>query len=209
MKVAIFCESDQDSLALRILVDAILAKPTEPVGLPFRAEGWEAVRSNLSTVLNHLHYRTDADALVIAVDADDSPLHLLAHEQPNAADGDCRLCCLCGEINRVSARLKPLAERALLKCAVGLAVPSLEAWLLCGKDGRATEAAWQQGGTNTVGSDQRKELKRLVYGSSLTSRQAKAQRMREEASRLAQDLSLLETYFPLGFGALARAIRSW
>jgi hypothetical protein len=93
--------------------------------------------------------------------------------------------------------------------AVGLAVPAIEAWFLCGNDSSASEAAWLQGGFSTFGSDYRKGLKQKLYGKTPVSSLFKAARMKEESARLAANLSLLESHFPNGFGALANAIRNW
>jgi hypothetical protein len=59
------------------------------------------------------------------------------------------------------------------------------------------------------GADFRKKLKKALYGEDFAPQAIRARRMREEALRLAQDLSLLESYFPNGFGPLAREVRSW
>ncbi len=59
------------------------------------------------------------------------------------------------------------------------------------------------------GADFRKKLKRSLYGEDFAPQAIRIRRMREEALRLAQDLFLLESYFPSGFGSLARKVRSW
>ena len=76
MKVSVLSESSADEAAIRILVDGILGTETEPIPPPrLRTRGWPSVLKDVPTVVRHLHYRTDADAFVLVVDSDDSPLH--------------------------------------------------------------------------------------------------------------------------------------
>ena len=82
MKVAILSESSADEAAVRILVEAILNQQTEPIDLYLRGHGWSSVRNVLPAVLKHLHYCTQAEALILVVDSDDSPVHQQSHEQP-------------------------------------------------------------------------------------------------------------------------------
>jgi len=209
MKVAVFGESDLDEEAVRILVDGILGKQTQSVDFRLRARGWPAVKDNLPAVLTHLHYRTDAEALVVIADSDDSPLHQADHEQPGNVNSECRLCGLLVAIGQTLNRLAPVPGRATIKIAAGIAIPAIEAWFLCGSDPRASEAAWLQGGASMRGADFRKKLKRTLYGEDFAPQAIRIRRVREEALRLTQDLSLLESYFPNGFGPLAHAIRGW
>jgi hypothetical protein len=66
MKVAILSESPADEAAIRILVDGLLATETEPVPVPTPGtRGYRAVLNSVRPALNHLHYLTDADALVL------------------------------------------------------------------------------------------------------------------------------------------------
>jgi hypothetical protein len=209
MKVAIFSESDLDGVAVRILIDSLLGLSTQAVGFPIKARGWPALRDDLPKVILHLHYCTDAEALVIVADGDDSPLHDPAHNKTGQQVRGCRFCELHAAVQQTLPQLVQVANRATLKVAIGIAVPAIEAWFLCGNDPRATEAFWRQGGFPTRGSDMRKGLKRALYGKEPASSSHKSQRAQTEAQRLAQDLSLLETHFPIGFGALAHAIRNW
>jgi hypothetical protein len=73
----------------------------------------------------------------------------------------------------------------------------------------ATESAWIQGLQSKRQPYTRNDLKQAVYGASRPSRQLEQQRGLEEAQRLAQDLNMLEKLFPIGFGSLARSVRSW
>jgi hypothetical protein len=209
MKVAVFSESSADEAAIRILAEGILNQQTQPVAFPLQARGWPSVANELPGVLTRLHYQTDAEVLVVVVDLDTSPPHQLTHDQPGNADTECRLCSLREAIKRVQQRLRPRAGRGPIKTAVGLAMPAIEAWYLCGIDPQATEAACLQGGLSKRGRDFKNELKRKVYGTDRSSLELETQRAEEEARRLTQELDLLEKLFPIGFGALARAVRSW
>lgn len=209
MKVALLSESPVDVAAVGILVEAILAKPIELVTSPkFEMRGWPSIRGNLRSALIEFHYQTETEALAVVVDSDDSPAHQTTHELPNGADMKCRLCYLRDVLDHTQRNLKPRAGCAPIKTAIGIAVPAIEAWYLCGKDPNATEAAWFNSGLSKRMSDHRKALKRAVYGTDRITLSCE-QRAREEAQRLAQDLSLLEKVFPVGFGALARSIREW
>ena len=208
MKVAILSESPADEAAVRILVDALRGAPTDTVTLTVRTRGWPAVLNTLPAVLRHLHYRTGADAIVVVADSDDSPLHEPAHET-SAPMPRCRLCQLRGMIDTELPRLRPIPGRSPLKTAVGLAVPAIEAWLLAGLDVHSTEPAWarqQQAGKRPY---VRTELKERVYGVLPVPLAVETSRMIEEATRLGQNIHLLERLFPSGFGALARDVRNW
>jgi hypothetical protein len=110
--------------------------------------------------------------------------------------------------DQVQNSLSKVPNRAPLKTAFGLAVPALEAWLLCGLDPRAIEATLLQrpdAGTRTL----RIQLKRDVYGTDRPSSAVRMMRVTEETRRLVQILDEFERCFPDGFGSFARDIRSW
>lgn len=159
--------------------------------------------------MRELHYSTDAEALIVVVDSDDSPVHHNSHDQPGGADLKCRLCYLRNEVGRIHGQLKPKAGHPQIKVAMGLAVPSIEAWYLADIDPHVTESAWIQGLQSKRPPYSRNDLKQAVYGTPRPSRRLEQQRGIEEAQRLAQDLNLLEKLFPIGFGSLARSVRSW
>jgi hypothetical protein len=210
MKTAILSESPENEEVIRIIVDCLLGKATETIGLPnLQTRGWQGVRGSITAVLRSLHYSTDAEALIVVVDSDDSPVHHNSHDQPDGADLKCRLCYLRNEVGRIQSQLKPKAGRAQMKVALGLAVPAIEAWYRAGIDPQVTESAWIQGLQSRRQPYSRNDLKRAVYGTPRPSRHLEQQRGIEEARRLAQDLNLLEKLFPNGFGSLARSVRSW
>jgi len=212
MKVAYFAESPADQAALTILTDAILGRKTESVihaGL--RRRGWPTVRTVLPPVLKELHYHTDAEVFVLAVDSDNSPPHLPAHESPGPSDPQCRLCQLRRIADETMQLVRRRADRPAIKIALGLAVPTIEAWLLCGVDPHVTEAAW----ANDLKERpirlpySKGDLKRQLYGSSHPSLSIETEAMKKAAERLSRDLAVIERLFPDGFGALAKALRGW
>jgi len=214
MKVAILSESEADEAAIRILADGVLGRRTEPpLGPAFRmrGRGWPTVLNVLPAVLAHLHYRSDADGLIVVVDSDLSPIHAQSHKEPGQADMSCRLCQVAEAVAVTRDRLRPVPGRAPLRLAVGLAVPQIEAWYLVGIDPHMNEATWtsgQQFGTFIV---RRETLKRKAYGTDRPSLEMETERARQHIERIVRDghLPLLESLFPGGFGALANDLRGW
>jgi hypothetical protein len=210
MKVAYFAESPADQAALTILTDAILGKATEPVGhAGLRHRGWPTVRTVLRSVLLELHYHSDAEGFVLIVDSNGSPPHLPAHDEPNAREPRCRLCQLRHIADEMQRQVRPRPHLPPLKIALGLAVPAIEAWLLCGVDPHVTEAAWLNGLRGGGMPDTKGSLKRQLYGTSHPSLAVETEAMKIAACRLAADLSSVENLFPGGFGALRQSLRSW
>lgn len=210
MKVAIFSESSADEAALRVLVDAMRGQPTEPVGLiGLRTRGWPSVLGTLPAVIKQLHYHTDAEALAVVVDSDDSPVHQPSHDPTDAAQRGCRFCQLSSVVTLEQSRLTTVAGRSMLKFAVGLAVPAFEAWLLAGLHVHVTETAWTRSLQSKQRPYTRRELKQLAYGAEPVPLAVETARMVEHAQRLASDMTPLETHFPIGFGAFAHSVREW
>jgi hypothetical protein len=210
MKVAYFAESPADQAALTILTEAILGRTTEPVthaGL--RHRGWPTVKTALRPVLMELHYHTDAEGFAFIVDSDNSPPHAPSHEPPNVPEAMCRLCQLRRIIDEVRQQMRPRHGRPSLKIALGLAVPAIEAWLLCGVNAHVTEAAWINGMTEGRKPYTRTGLKSELYGTSHPSLAVETQTMKSAAARVAGNLNNLETLFPHGFAALAGDLRKW
>ncbi|MBI4325013.1 MAG: hypothetical protein HY674_07085 [Chloroflexi bacterium] len=210
MKVAYFAESPADQAALTIFTEAILNRTTEPTshaGLKHRA--WPSVRTVLPAVLKQLHYHTDAEGFVLVVDANSSPPHLPGHELPQAPEPQCRLCQLRRIADEVLGQVRPRPGLPPLSIALGLAVPTIEAWLLCDTDSHVTEAAWINGLQEGRMPYTRRSLKQKLYGTSHPSLVIETEAMMGAATRLAQSLSTLEKLFPHGFGALLRSLRSW
>ena len=210
MKLAVLSESSADEAALRVLIDGILRRQTERVSLPpLRTRGWPSVREILPTILKHLHYQSDAEALVLVVDSNHSPPHEFAHDQPGGVSIECRLCQLRQVTEQVRRQLTPVPNRAPLKLAIGLAVPAIEAWYRVGRDPQVSEAAWTVGLHTGVFPYSKNELKRAVYGTDRPPLPIEEARALQEADRLAANPGLLEEKFSVGFGTLAREVRAW
>lgn len=208
MKLAILSESPADEAALGVLVGFVLG-PFARVETRLRARGWPSVEQVLPPIIRHLHFQTDADGLVIVVDSDDSPVHTAEHEAPNFHHPLCRICRLRAAFRRTVRNLPPARGRERVLRAVGLAVPAIEAWLLCGRDTSVTEAAWMQGQGSGQPPYTRAQLKWKVYGTERPSLPHEIRRAVQEVSRHRGDLRRLENDFPNGFGALTRDLRAW
>jgi hypothetical protein len=209
LALAILSESPADEAALHVLVGYVLGQPFRKVHANLRARGWPSVEQVLPPVVRHLHFNTDADGLVVVVDSDDSVVHTPEHEAPGYHHAFCRICRLRAAFRRTVKNLPPAHGRARVLRAVGLCVPAIEAWLLCGRDTSVTEQAWLNGQATGRLPYTRSELKRRVYGTERPSLPHEMQRAVQEVTRHRGDIRRLENDFPNGFGALARDIRSW
>ena len=209
MKLAILSESPADEAALRVLVEYVLGGPFTTVQASLRARGWPSVEQVLPSILRYLHFNTDADGLVVVVDSDDSPVHTVEHEAPGYYHPFCRICRLRAVFRRVFKNLSRAHGRERVLRAVGLAVPAIEAWYLCGRDTSVTEAAWVNGQAAARPPYTRRELKWRVYGTERPSLPLEIRRAVQEVTRQQGDLRRLENDFPQGFGSLARDLRSW
>jgi len=209
VNLAVLSESPADEAALHVLVGAVLGERPHWIKPALRARGWPSVEQVLPPILRHLHFNTDAHGLVVVVDSDDSPVHTEEHERPGYHHPLCRICRLRAAFRRTMKNLPPAHGRAAPLRAVGLAVPAIEAWLLCGREPAVTEAAWMEGQESGRAPFTRKELKALVYGTSRPSLPHEIARALEEVNRHRGDVRRLENDFPNGFGALARDLRAW
>jgi len=202
MRVAILSESLADETALRILVDAILGiATTTPPSLSLQSRGWPAVRTNLPVVAKYLHYRTDAEGLVVVVDSNHT--YLSTDKSKNRLHEIQELAQL------YQKQLNPVPGKIPLKIAVGVAAPAIEAWWLSKDHLHISEMAWEKGLDDKRDPYSKLELKKLFYGREYSSLEFMTQKMVEAAQNLANDLSSLEKNFPQGFGTLAKALRSW
>lgn len=209
MNLALLSESPADEAALHVLVEYVLGGPFQTVPGSLRARGWPSVELVLPAVLRHLHFNTHADGLVVVVDSDDSPVHTAEHEAPGYHHPCCRICRLRTVFRRTLKNLPPAQGRARVLRAVGLCVPAVEAWYLCGRDTAVTEAAWVGGQESGRPPYTRRELKYRVYGTERPTLPQEIRRAVQEVSRHHGDVRRLENDFPQGFGALARDLRSW
>jgi len=140
MRITVLSESPADEAAIRILIESVLGRPTQSVEPPpqlLRTRGWPSVLRIIPKVLPYIHYQTDAEACVIVVDTDTSPVHQATHEQPGGAVSACRLCQLRQVMTQTQRQLRPIPGRPPLQTAVGVAVPAMEAWLWVASPGCA------------------------------------------------------------------------
>lgn len=209
MKLGILSESPADEAALRLLLEAIVREPITVVQPPLRARGWPNVMQVLPAILRHLQFQTDAAGLVVVVDSDDTPLHEGDHADPDRFHPLCRLCLLEMTIRRARKAWRKVEGRAPIQTAVGLAVPAVEAWYLCGREREVGEAAWFESMRRGRSPYSRRDLKWRVYGTIRPPLPLEVRVAEQEARRLALDLHTLENEFPAGFGNLARAVRRW
>lgn len=208
-KLGILSESPADEAALRILLEALLGEAVAVVQPPLRARGWPNVVQVLPAVLRHLQFQTDADGLVVVVDSDDTSLHDGDHADPDRFHPLCRLCLLELAIRRTRKHWRLPPGRAPMHTAAGLAVPAIEAWYLCGRDGEVGEERWREAQRRNELLYTRRDLKWRVYGTPRPPLPLEIRRAMDEARRLARDLAELERNFPTGFGNLAAAVRRW
>jgi hypothetical protein len=209
MKVALLSESPADEAALRLIAEGVLGQPVETIQPPLRARGWPSVAQVLPVVLRHLHFNTDCDGLIVTADADDTVVHTETHERPGYFHPGCRLCELRAIVRQTLKHLPPAQGRVRLNTAVGMAVPAVEAWYLCGRDETVTEAAWIAGRESGMPPYTRRDLKQRVYGTIHPSLSFEVQRAEAEILRHRGDFRRLEFDFPGGFGALVADLKRW
>lgn len=207
MKVALLSESPADETALRVLVSAVLGQSPEFVGPGFRARGWPNVAQLMPAVLRHLHFNTDTDLLVVVVDSDDSVVHTADHDAPGYYHPYCRMCQLRGVHRQTTKKLPRAHGRDRVIRAVGVAVPAVEAWYLCGRDNSVSEAAWIVGQETRRQPYTRAQLKWRVYGTDRPSLPHETVCAVREVERQRHDTRRLEHDFP-GFAALAVDLRA-
>lgn len=207
LKIALLSESPSDEAALRVLVSAVLKQPIDFVGPGFRARGWPNVAQLLPSVIKHLHFNTATDVLVVVVDSDDSVVHGEEHDRPDYFHPQCRLCQLRAVFRQTGKRLKPMHGRERVLRGVGVAVPAIEAWYLCGRDPSVTEAAWVAGQGSGLRPYSRGELKFRVYGTDRPSLPHQTACALREVQRHRSDVRRLEHDFR-GFALLAADLRT-
>lgn len=210
MKLAILSESPADEAAVERLVSAVLGGPVARVQTNLRARGWPSVAQVLPAVIRHLHFETDADGLVVVVDSDDSVVHTAEHDRPDYFHPLCRMCRLRAVFRQTTKKLPPARGRARVLRGIGVAVPAVEAWYLCGRptDPDISEQAWIDGQVKARPPYTRAQLKYRVYGTDRPSLVHETHCALKEIARFLPDTRRLEHDFP-GFAALAADLRGW
>jgi hypothetical protein len=209
MKIGYYCESPADREALAVFTEGILGKPPEPISMDLEAHSVPGFFSALDGVFRGVHYNSDAEGLVVVVDCDDDELHQPSHDAPGGAAERCRLCKARKIIALAQKQLKARQGRPVLKVAIGLPVPAIEAWYLVGRNHQVGEAAWITGCAENKRPFDRPRLKKLVYGTDRPSLEFQTECAVREARRIISDINAIMTAFPAGFGLMAKEIASW
>lgn len=163
MKVAILSESTADEAAVKILLDAIFGEETEIASyrVRLRSGGWSPILTEFPRIVRAVYYAAEADAIAVVLDSDDTAIHKPEHgENP---ESKCRLC----ELVQIfkGEEIRPMPGREMIDAAIGLAVPAIEAWLLCGVNRHIGEASWERWLLNRQNCNyNRKSLKSELYG---------------------------------------------
>jgi hypothetical protein len=144
----------------------------------------------------------------VVVDSDDSVVHTAPHEAPEYYHPMCRMCQLRAIFRQTTKKLPPAHGRGRVLRGVGIAVPAVEAWYLCGLEDAVSEAGWLAGQEEQRAPYTRRELKARTYGTERPNLQLETEIAVREARRHARDLRRLEFDFP-GFAALAADLRGW
>jgi hypothetical protein len=212
MKIVVLSESPVDEAAIEILIEGLVAAPLQPIGVPWlKTRGWPSLLDVLPKVVQYVHYQTDARGLVVVADSDHSPLHRSSSDPAMVCQDKCRMCHLHQAAAQAKDRLAPVPGRPDLGIAVGIAVPSIEAWYRCGLDHQVGEVVWGRALESGEFPYDRRRLKQVVYGTRQPTI-ALGLRIAVEQSRRVVDhgeLERLEQLFPIGFGSLAAEVRSW
>ncbi len=209
MKIGYYCESPADRAALRIFTEGILGEVPKPIYEAPEARSVPSFSNALDVVIRGVHFNSDAEGLVMVVDCDDTEMHSTSHDADPRGAEDCRFCRIRNIVAHTRNRLRPRNMMPPLKVAIGLTVPAIEAWYLVGKNHQVGEAAWKVGLDAGRQPFSKQQLKQLVYGTGRPSLELATQCAVTEARRIIQNLSAIETAFPIGFGLMAQEIRSW
>lgn len=202
MKVALLSESPADEAAIAVLVETVIGQRIHRVRPALRARGWPNVRQVLPAVVRHLHFQTDAELLVVVADADDSVVHTAEHDHHPG----CRVCQLRAVFRKATRNLPPARGRDRVLRGIGIAVPAMEGWYLCGVDEQVSEAAWCAGQEAGRAPYSRAELKARVYGTSRPTLALETEVAVRAVRQMGRDLRRLEHDFP-GFAVLANDLR--
>ena len=208
MRLAILSESPADEAGVKILAEGLLQRPIEVIARRARPGGLDAVLNVIPSVLRALYFRGEADGVIVVLDSNSCPLPHRCEE--TCCEGElCRLCQVRKIIEDVKSKVSDSPDLKFPLTAVGIAVPAIEAWYLCGRNPNVSESAWlrELDGGNPPYTKQ--ALKIEAYGTDRLAAYEQKSKAIEASERVVQDLAQLERLFPKGFGALARDIRAW
>jgi len=209
IRLAVLSESPADEEIVRVLVNAALGGVTEiaPRNTRLESRGWPGVRTILPAVMKSLFHGDIADLLVVVIDSNGSTPH--GYESESFSKSPMAVCRRCQLETIVQKELNNFERgRGIgrLRVALGLAVPCIEAWLLCGSDPTVNEASWINGMKEGKTPYLSRALKKKVYGTDRPSLSKILVKGVQEAKRVSNALSSLKAQFPNGFGALYRQL---
>jgi hypothetical protein len=156
MRIAVISESPADQEAVHILAKSVLGPTCIAVRQDLQAAGWSGVLDILPVAIKMLHFRCEADGLIVVVDSDDNPISTASEEN--------RLHKFRRVAEQTTSTLSPVSGHPPLRVAVGVAVPALEAWLLSADRQDFSEAVWENGLRTGVPPYSRNDLKTHLYG---------------------------------------------
>lgn len=168
MKLAFCSEDRSDDEILRVLAERILRESVEAVAnnlVMRRSGGWqEALR--IAPNIARAVFRTEAHGAVFVIDNDGAPPHDGAHAKARLAG--CRLCALevAAAVNEVAKWSRPALPP--LQFVFAVPVQMLETWLLLADRRFPQNRQALAFGTT---SDERRELKKELYGNARASRE--------------------------------------
>ncbi len=212
MKIAFFGESKSDDVTIKKFVEGILKDEIEETDirkrLIFRSSSH--LDRNLPVVIRSVHYSSDAEFLIICSDSDDFPVHISEHDKKE--NEKCRLCSLRKAVKNSLTKLTNVPNKKMLKVAIGVPVPAIEAWLLFNINPQVSENTWIKKIADEKGVKyDRKTLKRELYGGEHISEVERIEISLKAVKRVVENdlLGDLETAFPQGFGSLSNEVKSW
>jgi len=205
MKVVILSESPADEAVVKILAEATLGSTLqvhEPT-IRHRVGGWTQLCQIASAAIRACYFQShDVDGLIVVLDSDDTQV---CDDRQQLHPG-ARLAKLQCELRRLRDQLNAKDLRPPLHLAMGMAAPSLEAWLLCGVDPQVNESAWCRAQRDDRYQYDRRQLKIMKYGST---RNVDRKKATDNARRLATDIESLHRRFPICFGCFATDLAGW
>ena len=210
MKITFFGESKSDDVILRHLIEGILEEKIEEkdVGKKLQFRSSSHLVKNLPVVIRSVHYNSDAEFLVIASDSDDTPVHIAEHDINE--NEKCHICLLRKIVDKLLNEFQSGGQE-ILKIAVGVSVPAIEAWLLFGKNPHVSENYWIRFQNSEKITYTRKKLKKELYGGEHIPENIRIETAKKAIQRIVENdlLSDLENAFPQGFGSLSNEVKTW
>ncbi len=201
MRIAILGESVADERVLERLIQIELGPTVTFVQKQLESRGWPSIRSVLPAIIRFLHYRDEADGLVVMADSNHCPF---------GEDGTCQRQQQLIEIaSRTLGVLTPISGKQLLRISVAVPCPAIEAWLLAHSHPNINEAEWKRGLARGKDPYSKSFLKEQLYGVERPSVIEETRCMLEAVNDSRFSVTELMVKFPEGYGNFATTIRTW